>query len=355
MKKIKKTSLCRSLVMASPVRSLMVRSLVGLVIALMLCFWTRNEAQAVNEAPNQVIQTTVDQATVDQTAGHQTAVNQTASSRQADDDSSDGAAPNASETQKAPQNLTPQEVMALLEYYAEQKDPESMMTLGLIYERGLNGKTRHFGKALEWYAKAAAEGLASGFYNVGVCYEVGMGTAPDEAKALENFKLASDKGFAQADYRLANIYLQGLLGASPDEEIGLAHLRKAADLGHLDAQKDLGAILYYGHLNQPKDLKKALELFTKVAEAGDAVAMKNIGAMLLNEEGLINQEGAKSDVAQGLKWYLLALEHGYDTDEMRTTIDDIKTSLTPEQIKEAEALAKDWKEKHLGTNDAQNP
>ena len=66
---------------------------------------------------------------------------------------------------------------------AAKGNVNAMLTLGRFYEQGV-GVSRNYTKAMEWYDKAAKAGQPEGYYNLGVCYEIGMGVTADAAKAV---------------------------------------------------------------------------------------------------------------------------------------------------------------------------
>ncbi|MDR2444101.1 MAG: sel1 repeat family protein [Deltaproteobacteria bacterium] len=240
--------------------------------------------------------------------------------------------------------MTIAELIDVLTQEADKKNPRAMLTLGMLYERGYP-QIRNYGKALNWYQKAAELDLAEAYFNVGVCYEFGMGTAPDFKKALDSYLLASKKGLAQADFKLASLYLNGQ-EVPVDTEKGLKYLNAAADQGLTAAIKEQGALYYFGNLGTTRDLTKALEIFTKAAEAGDPEAMKNVGIMYSSGEGV----GANKTI--GLKWYLLAQRFGFQNEAMDNSINELKSGLTEAQIKTAETEANVWAEQFQAAQEA---
>ena len=78
--------------------------------------------------------------------------------------------------------LPPAAVFSLVSGKAENGDAAAMTSLGRLYEHG-HGGARNYSKAFEWYSKAAGKGLAEGYSNLGVCFEVGMGTVSEPPKA----------------------------------------------------------------------------------------------------------------------------------------------------------------------------
>jgi TPR repeat protein len=60
-------------------------------------------------------------------------------------------------------------------------------------------------KAVEWYTKAANQGLASAQYNLGICYEYGKGVMKNIFKAKEWYKKAADQGYEKAKDKLSKL------------------------------------------------------------------------------------------------------------------------------------------------------
>ena len=65
-------------------------------------------------------------------------------------------------------------------------------------------------------AAPCADRNAQAIYNLGYMTQMGQGTPKDNAKALKYYEDASNKGYAQASYRLAQIYETGELGVAKD-------------------------------------------------------------------------------------------------------------------------------------------
>jgi len=60
-------------------------------------------------------------------------------------------------------------------------------------------------KAVEWFQKAADQGVASAQYNLGMSYELGVGVEKDIPKAKELYKKAIAQGHQKAQQRLNNL------------------------------------------------------------------------------------------------------------------------------------------------------
>lgn len=78
----------------------------------------------------------------------------------------------------------------------------------------LNGESVEIdeARALEWFIYAAEKGIVEALFTLGIMYEQGLGTTPDEKQAYVYYEQAAIGGYDDAQYRLGSIYLEGLLG-----------------------------------------------------------------------------------------------------------------------------------------------
>ena len=83
--------------------------------------------------------------------------------------------------------------------------------------------------------RLAQTGNAQAIYNLGYMTQMGQGTPKDNAKALKYYEDASNKGYAQASYRLAQIYETGELGVAKDSNKFSQYVQKASAQGSDDA------------------------------------------------------------------------------------------------------------------------
>ena len=182
---------------------------------------------------------------------------------------------------------------------------------------------------------AAGAGRPEGYYNLGVCYESGMGTAGDMAKSIQNYQKAAEMGLTQAMQKLASLYIAGA-GVPHNPDLGMAWLEKAAGAGMPQAMNELGVIHLSGLLGQKKDEKKALSMFIRAADTGNLEAMKNIAVMY--KDGL----GVTADPAKAYSWYLIARRGGYGGEEIVRVIGLLEGSLTTAAAERARKDADEW-------------
>lgn len=249
-------------------------------------------------------------------------------------------APASSPAPAAPpqQRIQPEAAFALVSGEAEKGNAAAMLTLGQFFEQGV-GVARNYGKALEWYNKAAQAGQPGGYYNVGVCYEIGMGTAPDMTRAVQSFNKAAELGLAQAMYKLSAVYISGS-GVSQDMSKGVSWLAKAADAGLAQAANELGLVYLSGLLGQKKNEKKALEMFNKAADLGSLEAIKNVA--LVYKDGL----GVKANPSKAYSWFLIARRGGYAGEDIARVLGLLEGSLSKAQLAQAQKEADSWLENY---------
>jgi TPR repeat protein len=109
-----------------------------------------------------------------------------------------------------------------------------------------------------------------------------------------------------------------------------------AEQGDANAQVLLG-ILYEEGLRGPQDSVQAVLWYEKAAAQGNANAQVRLGA--LYEAG----KGVPQDIVQAYKWYTLGEANG---DKKAAELRDALTKrMTPDQIAEAQKLAREWKPK----------
>jgi TPR repeat protein len=84
---------------------------------------------------------------------------------------------------------------------------KAQYNLGVCYERGC-GVVKDYGKAVEWYQKAAEQGYAHAQYNLGMFYENGYGVPKDNNKAIEFYKKAAAQGDESSKEALKKLNVQ---------------------------------------------------------------------------------------------------------------------------------------------------
>lgn len=124
----------------------------------------------------------------------------------------------------------------------------------------------------------------------------------DYKTALQLFKNAAQQGYAPAQYSLGVMYDQGQ-GVPQDYAEAVKWYRLAAQQGYVDAQGNLGA-MYFNGKGVPKDRVKAHLWFNISATSGDtdAIERRNKAENLMTPEQIAEaQKMAKDCVSNKLK------------------------------------------------------
>lgn len=154
--------------------------------------------------------------------------------------------------------------------------------------------------------------------------------------ALKEFKRLAAKGDAEAQSALGYMYASGH-GVKQDYKKAASWYRKAAEQGHAGAQSNLG-VMYASGQGVPQNDKEAALWYRKAAEQGYAAAQFNLGVMYANGQGV------PQDLVQAHKLFSLAeATQGEVATNNRKLVE---ADMNPQQIEEAQALAREWTEKH---------
>ncbi len=188
-----------------------------------------------------------------------------------------------------------------LRQQAEQGDAAAQVALGFLYEIG-HGVPQDYAQALVWYRRAAEQGDAAAQLTLGLMYEKGRGVPQDYAQAFAWYRKAAEQGDADAQFEISAMYFAGR-GVPQDDAQAAIWLRKAADQGHADAQFEIGAMYFAGR-------------------------------------------GVSQDYVQAHVWFNLAASRAPTAETRDKAVkarDRLGHIMTPDQLAEAQRLAREWK------------
>ena len=213
-----------------------------------------------------------------------------------------------------------QEAMAHLTEAADLGHAEAQARLGFLYREGI-GTPRDKIKALEYYQKAADQGNARGQCGMGHAFSKkipGFGQNLDEKMAFNYYKQSADQDFQQGLEALANCYEKGI-GTNKDEakaldlnQKALAILRTLAEMGDPEAQYLLG-MRYHEGKGVTKSFPEAYAWSRKAAEQGDAEGQRRVGVMYQHGRGV------PIDLAQAKAWMKKSADQGNETAKLSLT------------------------------------
>lgn len=197
------------------------------------------------------------------------------------------------------------------------------------YENG------NYAAAHQLFRPLAEQGHATAQFYLGIMFAFGQGLSQDHAEAVHWFRKAAEQGHLEAQVNLAKSYADGK-GITQDYQEAKRWYERAVAQGDGDAHVNLGN-LYYKGLGVPQDYGRALMHFRFAANGGSAVAMAKLGLMYKLGDGVLQ------DFVRAYMWFNLAGARGYE--HAAVFRDGVAKQMTPDQIAEAERLAREWKPK----------
>ncbi len=227
----------------------------------------------------------------------------------------------------------------LADRYARQGNTRAQTMLGTLYRKG-EGVAADPMKASEWYGLAAAQGDAYAQNMLGEMFLRGGRPRRSYGEATELFRRAALKGLDQAKRNLCDVYFREL-DTSIDYGNAVKRLHVEAQMANSLAPYEMARMYVDGTL--AGDYREAARWFRFAAEQGMPQAQVELGELYF--QGL----GVPQDYIMAHKWFNVATAllsniyvHGEQSYALRRR-DAVAAKMTPSQIADAQALARDWK------------
>jgi TPR repeat protein len=166
--------------------------------------------------------------------------------------------------------------------------PNGQDYAGNLYNRGNQAVNRRF---LDWLGKVAAAGDPYAQLLMAQTYQRFRQPAPDDAKASQWYARAAAGGLAEAQYRLALLYLA--LQADDRTARALEWLLRAANQQHPDANTLLGSY-YQSGTYVPKNHKRAAAYYEAAMAAGNEMARNNLAWLLATSPRASLRDGVRA-------------------------------------------------------------
>ena len=154
--------------------------------------------------------------------------------------------------------------------HSSSDNPATLYQKGLDYAYGQNGVTVDIPLGMKYIQQAAEKGFAEAQYFIGEMYLVGelqgvdVGFSEDPYTAVKWFRRAAEQGEPEAQYMLGLCYSRGD-GVAQDYFAAVNWYRKAAEQGYVEAQYEIGECYYHG-LGCTKDYDAAVRWLQRAAE-----------------------------------------------------------------------------------------
>ena len=195
---------------------------------------------------------------------------------------------------------------------ANNGEPLGMEDLGRIYANG-KGVAKNYPVAIKWFERAIENGNRGALAALGSMYQTGKAVPKDNERANEFYRKAADRG----DYNA-----KGILKDQP-----------LAEQGDAEAQHRMGELWLFGR-GVVEDIDEGLRFLEKAADLGYVRTIRLLGYMY--------QKGwtLPQDFILAHKWYNIAASLG--DDKSRLEREAVAKLMTPEQVGEAQRLAREW-------------
>lgn len=163
----------------------------------------------------------------------------------------------------------------------------------------------------------------------------------DYATAKAEWQELADAGDAKSAYGMGLLYGNGF-GVEMNDELALKYYGIAAEQGHADAAFNL-AVMYQNGWGVPMDEKTANKWYRIAAEKGNTEAQMALGRYFAMD--FLDS----FDPVEAYKWFSIAERlHDIDASDKRAFV---ASRMTPEQVREADAIVDAWVKGHTGLFD----
>jgi TPR repeat protein len=153
----------------------------------------------------------------------------------------------------------------------------------------------------------------------------------DTPTALKEFRTLAESNDARGQFGLAIMHDFGE-GVPQNSEQAAKWYRLAAEQGFADAQNNLG-VMYEEGEGVARNYEEAMKWYRKAAESGNGDAPNNIGVMYMTGVGV------RRNFVKACMWFNIA---GKGDPGAVSNKGFLKKRMTPEEIAQAESLAKEW-------------
>jgi uncharacterized protein len=193
---------------------------------------------------------------------------------------------------------------------AKNGSTEALYQIGNCFEHGV-GVEQNYAIAVHNYFEALKKDNTDAAFALGTLYEHGLGVGKDLKNALKCYGIAADKFHVSALFNKGRFYQFGW-AVKADYAIAHHHYLMAAERGHKMCQLLVGQALLEGVEGITVDLSGGASWVLRAAEAGLVEAQAEGGFCYLSGKGV------GKDIEEALRWSRLAAEQGHAWAQYRT-------------------------------------
>jgi len=213
---------------------------------------------------------------------------------------------------------------------AQKKEPESLVALGLWYEKGCTelGIAIDLKQAYEYYHEASELGSALALNNKAFFLFNGFGCKKDTSLAKQCYEAALAKGYKNAAYGLGCMYGRGD-GVEQDHKRAFAYYKMAEELNDDDVLYSLGLCYHKGY-GVEQDHKLAFYYYELAIKQEHTWAVRNYAILKLNT-GLGSGSISLDTLQDVLKKLEIGIKKRYSTDIFLHAL--VRLLLDPSDVK----------------------
>ena len=219
-------------------------------------------------------------------------------------------------------NVDAQGIFCLMGFFSDDEEARTE-----IVNRCESWEKQRHAESIEENKKYGLDGFNS-YYS--------SGAGQSYAKSVRRYLLAAEQGDTDAQYALGDAYYYGR-GIEQDYAKALYWYRLAAQQGDAFAQVQVGYAYHNGE-GIEQDASKAMYWNLLAAEQGNIVAQINIGVLYR-----LGEEGVTQNLVYSYMWFDTAAIAG--SERAVEARDRVAEEMTPEQISEAQELARECERK----------
>ncbi|QCE32714.1 sel1 repeat family protein [Acetobacteraceae bacterium] len=170
---------------------------------------------------------------------------------------------------------------------AKENIGEAFYNLGLLYEQG-RGTAQNYQKARQLYEQASQAHVTEASFSLGRLYENGWGVQQNYIEAKNHYEKASFENLPRAQFALGHLY-ENALGVTQDYSRAKDYYFKASEQDLGEAEYNLG-LLYFEGKGGYKNLSLANEYFDKAEKHGFIRPQKKSKMRILEKSGKVEHK-----------------------------------------------------------------
>lgn len=208
------------------------------------------------------------------------------------------------------------EGLRLIQRAADAGSAEGQHRLALVFITGDAGQARDPARAVELFAKAAAQGHRRAQLNLGTLYLRGQGVQRDLIQARAWLEQAAMDGDVYATYALGRAMSESAPPVSADSTRAADLFRRAAEKGHMRAALRYGLALAEGS-GVKQDLAAAQRWLIQAQQNGVPEAALALGDMAVRTPATRDKAANEKILKSAISWYQAAAGAGVPSGQFK--------------------------------------